>query len=81
MKASVDSVRMAAANQSDAITTTSSMMFGRTCRNMMRGSEKPSARQASTKSRSFIASVEARATRMKAGTAVMAMARIRLNLA
>ena len=45
----------------------------------MRGSPKPSARQASTKSRSFIARVEARATRMNAGTAVIAIARIRLN--
>ena len=36
------------------------------------------ARQASTKSRSFIASVEPRATRTKAGTAVIPMARIRL---
>ena len=49
------------------MTTTSSMMFGRTCRNMMRRSPKPSARQASTKSRSFMASVEPRATRTKAG--------------
>ena len=40
-------------------------MFGSTCANMIRGCEYPNARQASTKSRSFMASVEPRATRTK----------------
>lgn len=39
MKARVDSVRIAVASQSEASTTTSSMMFGRMWPNMMRRSE------------------------------------------
>ena len=74
MKASEASVRIALASQSEPITRISGKMFGRTWPARMRVSEKPSERQASTKSRPFTAMVGARAMRAKGGTEVSAIA-------
>ena len=54
-------------------------MFGRMCRNRMRGVLKPSTRDARTKSASRSASTGPRATRMKMGTYTMAMASATVN--
>ena len=78
MKLSEASTRTAVAIQSDAITSTSERMFGRTWTKRMRAWPKPSARPASTNWRSFTISVGARAMRAKGASAVSAIATIRL---
>ena len=72
------SVRTAVAIQSEPITSTSLRMFGSTCTNRMRVWEKPSARPASMKARSFRLSTGARAMRANGAMAVSAIANTRL---
>ena len=80
MKASEASVRIALASQSVPMTRISDRILGRIWRARMRASEKPSARQASTKSRDFMTMVGARATRAKVGTEVSAIAAMMLGI-
>src|SRR5260370_39567990 len=79
-KASEASVRMALASQREPITRISGRMFGRIWTIRIRVSEEPSARPASTNSRSLTAIVGARAIRANGGIEVNAMAMVMFSV-